>query len=84
MLLPLPREWVEADEASSPGESVSHLKGRGVSLSVEPPAELVFPVKPWFPYHKEGEAPEGEWRYGLAWDAENELNVRLRFDVEAT
>jgi hypothetical protein len=76
MLLPVLRNWLEADGERETGK-VSALQAEGVSLRIEPEAELVFPLKPWFTYSPKGEGPESGWRYGLAWSAERKLKVSL-------
>jgi len=37
----------------------------------------LYPLKPWFPYHKEGEAAEHIWRYGLEWEGKGGVKARL-------
>ncbi len=78
MLLPVLKGWL-ADESGNMPETgkVNSLERGGISIKLEPAAELVYPVKPWYTYHPKGEAAEGSWRYGLVWEGSGKLKVRL-------
>jgi hypothetical protein len=78
MLLPVLAGWFEG--APEAGAKVAGLRGKGAAIRVEPEATLRFPLKPWFPYHPEGESSAGMWRWGLAWQGRGSLKARLRFE----
>jgi hypothetical protein len=79
LILPVMKGWFDARE-DAPKDEVTVLKGRDVSLRLEPAATLVWPAKPWYPYHPEGVAPEHIWRYGLKWTGRGRVKVRLTFE----
>jgi hypothetical protein len=78
MLLPVLRGWIAADGREPEAGKVDALEAGGVCLRAEPRAELVYPLKPWYTYSPEGRSPEGMWRYGLGWESEGDLHVKLQ------